>query len=72
MRLQRRMKHTHQVSVALLVPHSSFTPVPTMSPLEIAYQKGREAARRGRPVDDNPHQPGQDGLSTEWMRGYNG
>jgi hypothetical protein len=70
---QRKMKHTHQVGVLLLVPHSSFTPTPTMTPLEIAFHKGRDAKRRGRPAE-NPHTdflaPNNGALAAEWDRGY--
>lgn len=70
---QRRMKHTHAAAVSILVPHSSFTPTPTMTPLEIAFHKGREARRRGRPAE-NPHDflsPNDGVLATEWDKGYN-
>lgn len=74
MRIQRRMKHAHQVRVALLVPHSSFTPTPAMSPLEVAYFKGKEARRRGQGEDENPHTdqllPNNGALAAHWMKGY--
>ncbi len=73
MQVQRRAKHTHAVRVSILVPHSSFTPTPTMTPLEIAYFKGVDAKRRGRPAE-NPHEfltPNDGMLAAEWDRGYN-
>lgn len=73
-RIQRRMKHSHQVRVALLVPHSSFTPTPAMSPGEVAYFKGKEAKRLGRGTDENPHTekllPNNGVLAAQWMKGY--
>lgn len=73
-RMQRRSRHTHAAGVSILVPHSSFTPTPTMSPLEVAYHKGRDAKRRGRPAT-NPHNdlltPNDGELAAEWERGYN-
>jgi hypothetical protein len=68
---QRFPKPTHSTAVSLLVPHSRFTPTPMMSPLEIAYHKGREAKRLGR--GENPHtdflQPNNGALAAEWDRG---
>lgn len=73
MHQQRKMRHPHAARVAILVPHSSFTPTPSMSPLEIAYFKGREAKRRGRPAE-NPHTdtltPNNGLLAAQWMKGY--
>jgi len=71
---QRFPKPTHSVGVSILVPHSKFTPTPSMSPLEIAFYKGREARRLGRPAE-NPHNelltPNDGALAAEWERGYN-
>jgi hypothetical protein len=50
-----------------------FKPNPTMTPLEIAYFKGREARRLGRPESENPHEysePNSGQQAAEWMRGY--
>jgi hypothetical protein len=62
------------MGVTIAVPHTSFTPTPTMSPLEIAFHKGREAKRLGRPAE-NPHNdlltPNHGALAAEWDRGYN-
>lgn len=64
---QRFPKPTHTTGVSILVPHSKFTPTPTMSPLVVAFHKGREARRLNRPPADNPH----DGaLAQEWDKGY--
>jgi len=71
---QRVSKPTHSMGVTIAVPHTSFTPTPTMSPLEIAFHKGREAKRLGRPAE-NPHNdlltPNHGALAAEWDRGYN-
>ncbi len=69
-RVQRRSKQTHAFGVSILVPHSSFSPTPTMTPLEIAYHKGRDMKRRGRPAE-NPHNEFETELAAEWDRGYN-
>jgi hypothetical protein len=70
---QRISKPTHSLGVTIAVPHSKFTPTPTMSPLEIAFHKGREAKRLGRPAE-NPHKdlltPNDGALAAEWERGY--
>lgn len=72
--MQRFSKPSHSIGVTIAVPHSSFTPTPNMSPLEIAYHKGREAKRLGRQAD-NPHTelltPTDGLLASEWERGYN-
>jgi hypothetical protein len=72
--MQRFSKPTHSIGVTIAVPHNSFTPTPTMSPLEIAYHKGLEAKRLGRPAE-NPHSdlltPNEGSLAAEWERGYN-
>jgi len=69
---QRFSKPTHSVGVTIAVPHSGFTPTPTMSPLEIAFHKGQEAKRLGRPAE-NPHTdmlaPNEGQLAKEWDRG---
>ena len=71
--MQRVSKPTHSIGVTIAVPHADFTPTPTMSPLEIAFHKGREAKRLGRPAD-NPHAdklaPNAGQLAQEWDRGY--
>lgn len=72
MRIRQLSKPTHSVGVTIAVPHSKFTPTPTMTPLEIAYHKGREAKRLGRKAD-NPHDfltPNDGALAAEWDRGY--
>lgn len=72
--LQRFSKPAHSIGVTIAVPHKRFTPTPTMSPLEIAYHKGAEAKRLGRPESDNPHgdklNPNHGQLSAEWSKGY--
>lgn len=71
---QRVTKPTHSIGVTIAVPHSRFTPTPTMTPLEIAFHKGREAKRLGRPAE-NPHNelltPTSGALAAEWDKGYN-
>lgn len=71
---QRISKPAHSVRIALLVPHSRFTPTPTMSPLKVAYYKGLEAKRLGRAEDENPHTdklaPNNGALSAEWLKGF--
>lgn len=73
--LQRFSKPTHTMGVTIAVPHTRFTPTPTMKPLEIAFRKGAEAKRLGRPPD-NPHTdklvPNDGQLAAEWLKGYNG
>jgi hypothetical protein len=70
---QRIYKPTHSIGVVVAVPHSGFCPTPTMSPLEIAFYKGQEARRLGRPAE-NPHTdklaPNNGQLASEWDRGY--
>lgn len=74
MHKQRFSKPAHSVRVSVLVPHSSFTPTPTMSPLQVAFFKGKEARRLGRSVEENPHTdvlaPNNGQLSAEWLKGY--
>lgn len=61
----------HGVGISIAVPNAyAFTPLPNMAPREIAYQKGRDAARRSRSDSENPYSPTQTELSAEWMRGY--
>jgi hypothetical protein len=73
--LQRFSKPAHTVGVTVAVPHTQFTPTPTMSPLMIAYNKGAEARLRGRNLE-NPYTdrlvPNNGELATEWDKGYNG
>lgn len=74
MRVQRVTKQTHSIGVTIAVPHSSFSPTPNMTPLQIAFHKGLDAKRRGRPAE-NPHNdlltPNNGLLAAEWERGYN-
>jgi len=68
--MQRISKPTHSVGVTIAVPHTRFAPTPNMSPLEIAFRKGQEAKRLGRPAE-NPHTDNEVGeLAKEWERGY--
>lgn len=71
--MQRVSKPTHSTGVTIAVPHSRFAPTPTMTPLEIAFRKGQEAKRLGRPAE-NPHTeklvPNDGELAKEWDRGY--
>ena len=72
--MQRFSKPAHSVGVSIAVPHNGFTPTPNMTPLEIAFHKGKEAKRLGRPAE-NPHKdlltPTEGQLAAEWERGYN-
>lgn len=74
MLIQRRTKPTHQLRVAVLVPHARFVPTPSMSPLKIAFMQGRDMKRRGRPESDNPYgdrlAPNDGQLHAEWLKGY--
>jgi hypothetical protein len=72
--LQRFSKPTHTMGVTIAVPHATFSPTPTMSPLTIARNKGAETKRRGREAD-NPYDrlsPNDGQLAAEWDKGYNG
>lgn len=72
-RVQRVSKPAHAIGVQIAVPHTRFTPTPNMSPLKIAFEKGAEAKRLGRP-NENPHAdkltPNNGQLAAEWDRGY--
>jgi hypothetical protein len=72
--MQRFSKPAHTIGVNIAVPHNGFTPTPSMTPLQIAFHKGKEAKRLGRPAD-NPHTdmlaPNDGALASEWNRGYN-
>jgi ribosome modulation factor len=63
----------HSVGVSIVVPYvHNFVPTPNLKPLEIAYHKGRDAARRGHREDVCPYDPGEHPhLNEHWMRGYN-
>lgn len=61
----------HSVGISVVVPYAhNLTATPNMLPREVAYNKGRDAARRGRKADENPYPPEQAQLSAEFMRGY--
>jgi hypothetical protein len=64
------MVTTHSIGVTAAVPHSKTAPMLTIPPLELAFHKGQEAKRLGRPLTDNPHEDSLTGLSAEWGRGY--
>lgn len=64
------MVATHSIGVAAAVPHSKTAPTPSMLPLELAFHRGQEAKRLGRPSTDNPHEDSLAGLSAEWEKGY--
>lgn len=72
-KMQRFSKPTHSVGVTVAVPHTRFTPTPTMSPLAVARAKGAEAKRLGH-KPDNPHadklEPNSGQLAAEWDKGY--
>lgn len=69
-RVQRVSKPEHTPGVAILVPHTRFTPTPDMPDHKIAFEKGAEAKRLGRPINDNPHRGKSKSLSATWDRGY--
>jgi hypothetical protein len=66
---QPNFKHAVGISMAVQSVHN-FTPTPNYTPAEIAYFKGVDARRRGRPETDNDYPDEQKNLSAEWMRGY--
>lgn len=66
---QPSFKHAVGISMAVQSVHN-FTPTPNLTPAEIAYFKGMEARRRGRPESDNTYEETQPNLSAEWMRGF--
>lgn len=72
--LQKFSKPAHTIGVTVAVPHTRFSPTPTMHPGDVAYSKGVEAKRLGRPASDNPYTdklaPNNGQLSAEWNRGY--
>jgi hypothetical protein len=68
----RQPNFGHSVGVSIAVPYAhAFVPTPNMSPLEIAYSKGADAARRGLDSNANPYSATEAGLSEAWGRGYN-
>lgn len=68
--LQRQPNFKHSVGISMVVQHvTRFTPLPNYTPAEVAYFRGVEARRRGRP-DLNDYPPEQANLSAEWERGY--
>lgn len=74
--MQRFSKPTHTIGVNIAVPHKP-TNVPvgsTMTPLETAFQQGKEAKRRGLAAEhpfNDLLTPNDGHLVSEWMRGYN-
>jgi hypothetical protein len=69
--IQRRSRPAHSIGVKICVPHSSFTPTPNMTPLQIAHGQGREARRRGRDADENPYDE-DSVLAAHWAKGHTG
>lgn len=73
-RVQKVSKPAHAIGVQIAVPHSTFVPTPSMPPLTIAFNKGAEAKRLGRPASDNPHtdklSPNEGQLAEAWDKGY--
>jgi len=65
--LQRFSKPRHSVGVTIAVPHTRFSPTPTMTPEEIALKKGADAKAIGRPKSENPY---TGALAAEWDKGY--
>ena len=69
----KRRRHAHAISFDQLVPHEKKPPVPSLSPLEAALFRGREAKRLGRP-EENPHSdflnPNDGMLAAEWKKGF--
>jgi hypothetical protein len=67
----RQPTFKHSVGISIVVPEAhAFVATPTMSPGEIAYNRGRDIARRGRKADENPYGDEQETLSAEWLRGF--
>jgi hypothetical protein len=67
---QPNFGHSVGVQVALPFAHA-FSPTPNMTPGEIAFGKGADAARRGLgqgacPYDEQLHA----GLFDQWMKGF--
>lgn len=69
----RQPNFGHAIGVYIALPHAAqaFTPLPLMSPLEVARHKGADAGRRGLEESKCPYDPvGHENLYREWMRGY--
>lgn len=67
---QPNFGHAVGVQVALPFAHD-FTPLPLMTPLEIARHKGSDAGRRGLEKSECQYNETEHkGLYDEWMWGY--
>lgn len=68
----RQPNFGHGVGISIALPYAhSFVPTPNLSPLEIAYSKGADAARRGIGEDANPYNAAEHrNLSETFARGY--
>jgi hypothetical protein len=68
----RQPNFGHAVGISIAVPDAhAFVPTPNLTAAEIAYHRGRDLARRGRKVEDNPYGEEQEKLSAEFLRGFN-
>lgn len=69
--IDRKLLAEHGVGVSVALPHiKHFTPTPNMTPAEVAYGRGREARRKGRPDNENPYTANEEQLSAQWAKGY--
>jgi hypothetical protein len=67
--ITQRVSKPVQAGVRVLVRQSKFTPTPSMAAGKIAFHKGREARRLGKPETINPHDPAS-ALGQKWLEGY--
>lgn len=71
MGVDRKLLAAHGVGISICLPHmKNFNPPTSMTPIEVARGRGKEARRKGHPESENPYQPEEAGLSAEWVKGY--
>lgn len=68
----RQPNFKHACGISIVIPHAhNFVPTPSMQPHQIAFSKGRDAKRRGRPAADNPYDSTRhQHLHEQWISGY--